>query len=69
MNEKRLFCSITNSHQVTIISISTKLSPQKTAVEITQKESKNGNAASIDVGQQRHQIKQAIKFIQSTMQT
>ena len=46
-----------------------KLSPQKTAVETTQKESKNGNAASVDGGQNQHQIKQVIKFIQSTMQT
>ena len=46
-----------------------KLSPQKTAVETTQKESKNGNATSVDGGQKQHQIKQVIKFIQSTMQT
>ena len=46
-----------------------KLSPQKTAVESTKKESKNGNAASVDGGQKQHQIKQVIKFIQSTMQT
>ena len=29
----------------------------------------NGNAASVDGGQKQHQIKQVIKFIQSTMQT
>ena len=46
-----------------------KLSPQKTAVETTQKEPKNGNAASVDGGQKQHQIKQVIKFIQSAMQT
>ena len=46
-----------------------KLSPQKTAVETTQKETKNGNAASVDGGQKQHQIKQVIKIIQSTMQT
>ena len=49
-----------------------KLSPQKTAVETTQKESKNGNAVSVDGGkkkQQQHQIKQVIKFIKSTIQT
>ena len=46
-----------------------KLSPQKTAVETTPKESKNGNAASVDGGQKQHQIKQVIKFLQSTMQT
>ena len=44
-----------------------KSSPQKTAVETTQKESKNGNAASVDGGQRQHQIKQVTKFI--TMQT
>ena len=43
-----------------------KLSPQKTAIETTQKESRNGNAASVDGGQKQHQIKQVIKFIQST---
>ena len=47
MNEKRSFCSITNSHHVTIISKPTKSSHQKTAIETTQNESKNGNAASI----------------------
>ena len=45
-----------------------KSSPQKIAVETTQKKSKSGNAASIDGGQKQHQIKQVIKFIQSTMQ-
>ena len=46
-----------------------KLSPQKRAVETTQEEYKNGNAASVDGGQKQYQIKQVIKFIQSTMQT
>ena len=46
-----------------------KLLPHKTVVEITQKESKNGNAASVDGGQKQHEIEQVIKYIQSTMQT
>ena len=46
-----------------------KSSPQIVAVEITQKEWKNRNAVSIDRGQKQQQIKQVIKFIQSTMQT
>ena len=45
-----------------------KLSPWKIAVEITQKESNNENAASVEGGQKQHQIKQVIEFIQSTMQ-
>ena len=46
-----------------------KPSPQKAAAETTQKEQKNWNAASADTGQKQHEIKQVIKFIQSTMQT
>ena len=46
-----------------------KSSPQTVAVEITQKEWKNRNAVSIDGGQKQQQIKQVIKFIESTMQT
>ena len=46
-----------------------KPSPWKAAVESTQKELKNGNAASIEGGQKQHQIKQVIELIQSTMQT
>ena len=45
-----------------------KLSPQKKPVETTQKQSKIGNAASADGGRKQYQIKQVIKFIQSTMQ-
>ena len=43
-----------------------KLSPQKTTVETTQKESKT---VSVDGGQKQHQRKQIMQFIQSTMQT
>ena len=46
-----------------------KSSPQKTVVETPQKESKNRNTAAVDEGQKQHQIKQVIKFMQSTMQT